>query len=116
MAIDVNIRLSDIGLFKERQKNEVSSQYERAKLEAEAKQAGNPTFFNRDKGIFATRQLAKRQLTWLRSMQPARPARRGWMRPGWAVRWVTAPRWICSTHKMTPAPPSWPGCKGRSTP
>jgi tRNA dimethylallyltransferase len=31
----------------------------------------SPTAQLRDKGIFATRQLAKRQITWLRSM-PAR--------------------------------------------
>ncbi|HXE21290.1 MAG TPA: tRNA (adenosine(37)-N6)-dimethylallyltransferase MiaA, partial [Rhodoferax sp.] len=41
--------------------------------EARAQGAPPPIRELRDKGIFATRQLAKRQLTWLRSM-PARRA------------------------------------------
>jgi tRNA dimethylallyltransferase len=50
--------------------------YQQAWELLDAHEAGRPGAFPiaqlRDKGIFATRQLAKRQLTWLRSM----PARR----------------------------------------
>ena len=41
-------------------------------VESKLKQVNQDATTLRDKGVFATRQLAKRQLTWLRSMPELR--------------------------------------------